>query len=160
MITTYIGVGSNIEREKHVRVALEELEQLGEGLRCSTVYDCAAVGFSSHSFYNLVVELKTSYSLRNLMQKLREIELKWGREPDAQKLQDRTLDLDIILFGEQVSAACPQLPRDDIFKFAFVIQPLYELCPNRVIPQDGRTVAQIWQTHSDLDSLIAVDLFK
>jgi len=159
MITTYIGVGSNLDREKHVRAAIEELAQLGSDLRCSTVYDCAAVGFASHSFYNLVVELKTSYSLHTLMQKLRDIEIKWGRQPDAQKMQDRTLDLDIILFGDTVSAQAPQLPREDIYKYAFVIQPLYELCPQRVIPSDGRTVAQIWQTHRQLDSLVAVDLF-
>jgi 2-amino-4-hydroxy-6-hydroxymethyldihydropteridine diphosphokinase len=64
MITTYIGVGSNIERKKHVQAALSELRKLGEQIRISTVYECASVGFESRPFYNLVVEMKTSLSLR------------------------------------------------------------------------------------------------
>ncbi|KJY80039.1 2-amino-4-hydroxy-6-hydroxymethyldihydropteridine diphosphokinase [Vibrio nigripulchritudo] len=158
MITTYIGVGSNIERKKHVQAALSELRELGEQIRISTVYECASVGFESRPFYNLVVEMKTSLSLSSLSSTLREIEIRWGRDPDAQKMQDRTLDLDIVLYGDVVSSK-PSLPREDIYKYAFVIQPMYELCPELVIPNDGRTVTQIRQTMNNFDSLIAVDPF-
>ncbi|BDU36124.1 putative 2-amino-4-hydroxy-6-hydroxymethyldihydropteridine pyrophosphokinase [Vibrio nigripulchritudo SOn1] len=158
MITTYIGVGSNIERKKHVRAALSELRKLGEQIRISTVYECASVGFESRPFYNLVVEMKTSLSLSSLSSTLREIEIRWGRDPDAQKMQDRTLDLDIVLYGDVVSSK-PSLPREDIYKYAFVIQPMYELCPELVIPNDGRTVTQIRQTMNNFDSLIAVNPF-
>ncbi|UAB69777.1 2-amino-4-hydroxy-6-hydroxymethyldihydropteridine diphosphokinase [Vibrio sp. SCSIO 43132] len=158
MITTYIGVGSNIERKKHVQAALSELRKLGEQIRISTVYECASVGFESRPFYNLVVEMKTSLSLSSLSSTLREIEIRWGRDPDAQKMQDRTLDLDIVLYGDVVSSK-PSLPREDIYKYAFVIQPMYELCPELVIPNDGRTVTQIRQTMNNFDSLIAVNPF-
>ncbi|CCN84741.1 putative 2-amino-4-hydroxy-6-hydroxymethyldihydropteridine pyrophosphokinase [Vibrio nigripulchritudo SFn27] len=158
MITTYIGVGSNIERKKHVQAALSELRELGEQIRISTVYECASVGFESRPFYNLVVEMKTSLSLSSLSSTLREIEIRWGRDPDAQKMQDRTLDLDIVLYGDVVSSK-PSLPREDIYKYAFVIQPMYELCPELVIPNDGRTVTQIRQTMNNFDSLIAVNPF-
>lgn len=158
MITTYIGVGSNIERKKHVQAALSELRKLGEQIRISTVYECASVGFESRPFYNLVVEMKTSLSLSSLSSTLREIEIRWGRDPDAQKMKDRTLDLDIVLYGDVVSSK-PSLPREDIYKYAFVIQPMYELCPELVIPNDGRTVTQIRQTMNNFDSLIAVNPF-
>ncbi|ELA3116530.1 2-amino-4-hydroxy-6-hydroxymethyldihydropteridine diphosphokinase [Vibrio vulnificus] len=157
MNTVYIGVGSNIEREKHARAAWQELTLLGEALQASPIYECAAVGFDSHAFFNFVIRLNTSMTLEELAFQLRQIELKWGREENAAKYQDRTLDLDIVLFGECISSQKPELPRSDIFKYPFVIQPLYDLQPDLVIPGDGRTVEEIWQTARDLDTLKAVD---
>ena len=145
MITAYIGIGSNIDRRKHIQAAIEELRALGQDVRISTIFECEAVGFESHAFYNLVVEMKTELSLTDFSRQLRDIELKWGRAADAGKFEPRTVDLDIILFGDQVSSAKPELPRSDIFKYAFVLQPLVELCPQLVVPRDGRTIEQIWQ---------------
>ncbi|HAS8558112.1 TPA: 2-amino-4-hydroxy-6-hydroxymethyldihydropteridine diphosphokinase [Vibrio vulnificus] len=157
MNTVYIGVGSNIEREKHARAAWQELTLLGEALQASPIYECAAVGFDSHAFFNFVIRLNTSMTLEEFASQLRQIELRWGREENAAKYQDRTLDLDIVLFGECISSQKPELPRSDIFKYPFVIQPLYDLQPDLVIPGDGRTVEEIWQTARDLDTLKAVD---
>ncbi|EIH0730486.1 2-amino-4-hydroxy-6-hydroxymethyldihydropteridine diphosphokinase [Vibrio vulnificus] len=157
MNTVYIGVGSNIEREKHARAAWQELTLLGEALQASPIYECAAVGFDSHAFFNFVIRLNTSMTLEELAFQLRQIEMRWGREENAAKYQDRTLDLDIVLFGECISSQKPELPRSDIFKYPFVIQPLYDLQPDLVIPGDGRTVEEIWQTAHDLDTLRAVD---
>ncbi|HAS6361429.1 TPA: 2-amino-4-hydroxy-6-hydroxymethyldihydropteridine diphosphokinase [Vibrio vulnificus] len=157
MNTVYIGVGSNIEREKHARAAWQELTLLGEALQASPIYECAAVGFDSHAFFNFVIRLNTSMTLEELAFQLRQIEMRWGREENAAKYQDRTLDLDIVLFGDCISSQKPELPRSDIFKYPFVIQPLYDLQPDLVIPGDGRTVEEIWQTARDLDTLRAVD---
>ncbi|EGQ7963884.1 2-amino-4-hydroxy-6-hydroxymethyldihydropteridine diphosphokinase [Vibrio vulnificus] len=157
MNTVYIGVGSNIEREKHARAAWQELSLLGEALQASPIYECAAVGFDSHAFFNFVIRLNTSMTLEELASQLRQIEMRWGREENAAKYQDRTLDLDIVLFGDCISSQKPELPRSDIFKYPFVIQPLYDLQPDLVIPGDGRTVEEIWQTARDLDTLRAVD---
>ncbi|AVX00036.1 2-amino-4-hydroxy-6-hydroxymethyldihydropteridine diphosphokinase [Vibrio vulnificus] len=157
MNTVYIGVGSNIEREKHARAAWQELTLLGEALQASPIYECAAVGFDSHAFFNFVIRLNTSMTLEELASQLRQIEMRWGREENAAKYQDRTLDLDIVLFGDCISSQKPELPRSDIFKYPFVIQPLYDLQPDLVIPGDGRTVEEIWQTARDLDTLRAVD---
>lgn len=145
MITTYIGVGSNIQRRKHIEAAIDELSALGQQLRLSTIYECEAVGFNSHAFYNLVVEMKTSLDLAELAQQLRAIEIKWGRSEHAGKFEPRTLDLDILLFGELTSESSPQLPRSDIFHYAFVLEPLNELCSSLVVPSDGRRIEQIWQ---------------
>ncbi len=84
---------------------------------------------------------------------LKSIEVKWGRAADAAKFQDRTLDLDILLYGKEISQKKPLLPREDIFKYSFVTQPLYDLDPQLVIPQDGRTIKQILEAMSDVDSL-------
>lgn len=145
MITVYVGIGSNIARHKHVEAAIGELRVLDAELRISTIYECEAVGFKSQPFFNLVVEMKTRLDLTEFSRQLRDIEFKWGRAADAGKLEPRTVDLDIILFGEQVSLNTPELPRSDIFKYAFVLQPLLELCPQLVVPNDGRTIEQIAQ---------------
>ncbi|MDN3614027.1 2-amino-4-hydroxy-6-hydroxymethyldihydropteridine diphosphokinase [Vibrio gallaecicus] len=158
MTLTYVGVGTNIDRDKHAKAAWAELKTLGRNLRSSTIYHCDPVGFDSHAFYNFVIELETSLSLTEFSHELRKIEFKWGRSENAHKLQDRTLDLDIVLFGDVVSKHSPELPRSDIFKYPFVTQPLYDLCPARVIPQDGRTVSEIWQKMEHLDSLSVVDI--
>ncbi|ANQ16064.1 MULTISPECIES: 2-amino-4-hydroxy-6-hydroxymethyldihydropteridine diphosphokinase [Vibrio] len=153
MITAYIGVGTNIDREQHAKVAYNELQQLGEDLLVSPIYECEPIGFSSQNFYNFVITLRTALSLEEFSHRLREIEFKWGREENAQKYQDRTLDLDIVLFGELISTQKPELPRSDIYKYPFVTKPLYDLNPHLVIPGDGRTVADIWYAMQPVDSL-------
>ncbi|MGR5238015.1 2-amino-4-hydroxy-6-hydroxymethyldihydropteridine diphosphokinase [Vibrio alfacsensis] len=153
MIKAYIGVGTNIDREQHAYAAYQELLQLGTDLHVSPIYECEPIGFSSQNFYNFVISFYTELSLEALSHYLREIEFKWGREENAQKYQDRTLDLDIVLFGECISQQKPELPRSDIFKYPFVTKPLYDLEPYLVIPGDGRTVTEIWQAMQPVDSL-------
>lgn len=145
MTTVFIGIGTNIERHKHVEAGLQELIELGDELAVSTIYECDAVGFESQPFFNLVVKLNTLLSLDELAKQLRDIEVRWGRPDNAKKNQPRTLDLDILLFGEHTSKQ-PMLPREDIYKFAFVIQPMFELCPDLILPGTTKTVKQVWQT--------------
>lgn len=154
----YIGVGSNIDRERHTKVAIQELTRLDNELRVSPIYQCEPVGFDSGLFFNFVVELKTDLGLTQLSQALRQIEVKWGRNEDAKKFSDRAIDLDILLFGTTISTEAPLVPRKDIYQYPFVIQPLYDLNPELIIPNDGRTVADIWQAMDNLDSLTQVDL--
>ena len=158
MIKAYIGVGTNIDRERHARMAYLELQKLGSDLCVSPIYECDPVGFSSQPFYNFVVSFSTQLSLEILSHELREIEFKWGREKDAQKYQDRTLDLDLILFGSCLSIQEPELPRSDVFKYPFVTKPLFDLDPKLVIPGDGRTIAEIWQTMQPVDTLTPISL--
>jgi 2-amino-4-hydroxy-6-hydroxymethyldihydropteridine diphosphokinase len=159
MTIAYVGVGSNVERDRHSRAAIEELSKLDSQLRVSTIYECGAVGFDSAPFYNFVVELRTGMTLTEFSRCLRSIEFRWGRRKDATKYQDRTLDLDIILFGEQVSDRDPELPRSDIYKYPFVIQPLYELAPELTVPGTTTTIKQLWQQTDGLGTLQAVDNF-
>ncbi len=159
MITAYIGIGSNLEREKHINAAIVELSYIGEISRISNIYESEAVGFTGEPFYNLVVEMKTDMGLTDFSHALRKIELKLGRKANAAKFEPRTLDLDIVLFGEQTSEQNPTVPRSDIYQYAFVIQPLYELCPDLVVPNDGQTIAQIYHQAKHIDSLKKIALW-
>ena len=157
MDIVYIGVGSNVDREKYTRIAIDELLLLDSELKVSPIYECEPIGFESDPFYNFVIELRTSLNLTEFSHALREVEFKWGRKSEAKKYEDRCLDLDVLLFGELVSHHSPVIPREDIFKYPFVIQPLYDLNPDLVIPNDGRKVKDIWQTMESFDSLSQVN---
>ena len=159
MITCYVGIGSNVQRHQHIEAGCRDLATLTDQLRLSSVYECPSVGFDSHSFYNLVAELSTTLSLTALLEKLRHIEQRWGRESNAKKFQDRTLDLDLLLYGNQVSTEAPVLPRRDIYHYPFVIQPLYDLSPQLLIPGCEKTVEEVWQATPDLDSLTPIPLW-
>ncbi|HGO5292752.1 TPA: 2-amino-4-hydroxy-6-hydroxymethyldihydropteridine diphosphokinase [Photobacterium damselae subsp. damselae] len=146
MNTCYISIGSNIEPEYHLVMALKELRLLSHGqLRLSRIFQAEPVGFDGDSFYNCVVEIKTSSSVDILQSSLKALEIKYGRPIDAKKNQDRTLDLDILLFGNEIRERDPQLPRDDLYKFAFVLWPMYELAPELVVPNDGRSIAELYR---------------
>ncbi|MEJ2765768.1 2-amino-4-hydroxy-6-hydroxymethyldihydropteridine diphosphokinase [Photobacterium sp. MCCC 1A19761] len=157
MTTAYISLGSNIEREYHIRAAIRELKRLGNECRVSPLYEAEPVGFHGPNFYNCVVVIKTPLSLSMLQQTLKQLELKYGRAPDARKHQDRTLDLDILLFGDEVRPTGPVLPRSDLFKFAFVLLPMMALSPDLVIPGDGRTIAQVWHGFENSQALWPVE---
>ncbi|QUJ67862.1 2-amino-4-hydroxy-6-hydroxymethyldihydropteridine diphosphokinase [Photobacterium sp. GJ3] len=145
MTEVYISIGSNLDREYSVRAAVAELKRLGAEFRLSQIFEAEPVGFDGPSFLNCVAAFKTKLSPDALQAQLKTLERKYGRLPDAPKNQSRTLDLDLLLYGDLIRTDTPVLPRDDIYKFAFVLQPLMELCPEQVIPGDGRTVAEIWR---------------
>ena len=145
MTRIYISLGSNIEREHHIRAGLDALHaEFGE-LTVSRVFESEAVGFAGRPFYNLVVGADTDMPLATLCQRLRAMEFAHGREPDAKKFAPRTLDLDLLLYGDLVCDVPVALPRGEILTNAFVLWPLAELAPSLRHPVDGRTLDELWQ---------------
>ena len=113
MTTIYISLGSNIERDRHIRAGLDALHaEFGE-LRVSRVFESEAVGFNGRPFYNLVAAAETDLPLAIVCQRLRAMEFAHGREPDAKKFAPRTLDLDLLLYGDLVCETPLVLPRGD-----------------------------------------------
>ncbi|WP_407332130.1 2-amino-4-hydroxy-6-hydroxymethyldihydropteridine diphosphokinase [Enterovibrio sp. 27052020O] len=159
MIQVLVSIGSNIEREHHIAEGMAALKALDPNCRSSRIFEAVPVGFEGPNFYNLVVELHTDLSLEGIMAALREIESRWGRERDAIKFRDRTLDIDLLTYGELTQASGPVLPRKDVYKFAFTLWPLAELCPDQVIPGDTQTYQQAWDAFSDEQPLWPVTDF-
>ncbi len=85
MTRIYISLGSNIEREHHIRAGLDALQAEFGQLAVSRVFESEAVGFNGRPFYNLVVGADTDLPLATLCQRLRAMEFAHGREPDAKK---------------------------------------------------------------------------
>jgi 2-amino-4-hydroxy-6-hydroxymethyldihydropteridine diphosphokinase len=142
----YISIGSNIDKELHISASLHALQQLFGELTVSSIYESAAVGFVGDSFHNLVVGFDSDLEVKTIAKQLRQIELDNGRTRDSQKFSARTLDLDLILFGDLVvQDGRLQLPRDEIERYAFVLEPLAEIAPNSKHPVTGKTYAELWQ---------------
>ena len=102
MTTIYISLGSNIERECHIRAGLDALHAEFGPLAVSRVFESEAVGFNGRPFYNLVVGADTDLPLATLCQRLRAMEFAHGREPDAKKFAPHGVALEpgqIILAG-------------------------------------------------------------
>lgn len=146
MVRVFVGIGSNIERERHVRAAVAALRAAFGPLQVSRVFEAEPVGFESDSFFNLVVAFETDRSLAEVADELRRIERAQGRRPEEKSYTPRRLDLDLLTYGDLVCENSHlQVPRDDILKFAFVLWPLAELAPEDVHPLEGRTYAELWQ---------------
>jgi 2-amino-4-hydroxy-6-hydroxymethyldihydropteridine diphosphokinase len=147
MTRIYISLGSNIERDRHIRAGLDALHaEFGE-LRVSRVFESEAVGFNGRPFYNLVAAAETELPLATVCQRLRAMEFAHGREPDAKKFAPRTLDLDLLLYGDLVCETPLVLPRGEVLTNAFVLWPLAELAPDLRHPVDGRTMGELWQAY-------------
>lgn len=142
----FLSLGSNIDRDANIRGGLDALaSQFGE-VRLSPVYESEAVGFDGAAFYNLVAEIRTGMPVGALAQVLRDIEAAHGRRRGEKKFSSRTLDIDILTYGNlcgEIDGV--QLPRDEILKHAFVLLPLADLAPDARHPESGKRYAELWQ---------------
>ncbi len=141
----WISVGSNIDRETSIRGAVDDLRAAFGPLVISPVYETDAVGFDGDPFYNLVVGIETDQTVAEIRQTLRAIEDARGRLRESEKFAPRTLDLDLLTWGDAVGVVDGyELPRDEILKYVFVLAPLADVAPNERHPADGRTYGHLW----------------
>ncbi|MFC0120272.1 2-amino-4-hydroxy-6-hydroxymethyldihydropteridine diphosphokinase [Pseudoalteromonas xiamenensis] len=147
MARVFISIGSNVDRETNFRRGLDTLRQHFPDYLHSNVYESEAVGFSGNPFYNSVFAMETSLPLEELCALLKQIERDHGRKPSDKKFSPRTLDLDILLYDDIVCDVPAQLPRHEIEKNAFVLQPMAEIAPDLVHPVTGVTLAEMWQQY-------------
>lgn len=147
MTTGYISIGSNIDKDIHVPASLRALEQTFGKLTVSSVYESESVGFSGDVFYNLVVGFDSDLEVKEVTRLLRQIELDNGRTRDSRKFAARTLDLDLLLYGDLIiNDGRLQIPRDEIERYAFVLEPLAEIAPVLQHPISHISYAELWDT--------------
>lgn len=145
MPRAWISVGSNIDRERHIRAALRDLRATFGELTVSPVYETEAVGFEGDAFYNLVVGIETARRPGELHRLMREIEADNGRERGGEKFSSRTLDLDLLTYGAEITEEGGKpLPRDEILKYAFVLAPLADVAGEELHPELGRSYQELW----------------
>lgn len=160
MTPVYVAAGSNVEPEKHLAAALRALAAAYGPLSLSPAYRNQAVGFSGDDFINLVVGFHTEHTVIEVRQQLQKIEAACERPPDAPKWAPRTMDLDILLFGELVSNE-PGLviPRPDLVKRPYMLKPMADIAPDVRHPILGKTMRELWEafeggTHSMVEVLL------
>ncbi len=145
MPQVYVAAGSNIDPESNLRRAQEELVRTFGSLRVSPWYRNAAVGFAGQDFINFVFGFATALDVHAVQGKLREVETSCGRPPNAPKWAARAIDLDILLYGEQVLDE-PQLklPRPDLLVRPYMLGPLADIAPDLRHPTRGQAISQLW----------------
>lgn len=146
MPCVYVSIGTNIDRERNVRYAVKALRKQFGTLAISPVYESAPVGFEGDDFYNLVVGLDTELSLRAVEQTLRQIENAHGRLRAGNKFGPRTLDIDVLLYGDVVDhTSTRDVPRREITQHAFVLKPLSKVAGDVKHPESDKTFDALWR---------------
>ncbi len=157
MTRAWISAGSNVDRELNVRRAIRNLRQVFGELVISPVYRTPAQGFEGDDFLNLVIGIDTKLNPDELRKRLRDIEDRQGRVRGENKFASRTLDLDLLTWGDLVDEA-QGIPRDEILKYAFVLKPLADVAPEECYPGRDETYARLWADFPRKDKLLPVTI--
>ncbi len=142
----WLSIGSNVDRRANIVGCVRALGETFGELILSRVYENASFGFEGSPFYNLVVGFDTSHSITQLTERFRQIETDHGRVRGGAKFAARSLDIDLLLYGDQViSQDTLELPRPEILEYAFVLGPLAEVAGNETHPVIGKSYAELWR---------------
>ncbi len=159
MPSVYVSIGSNIDREQNIRGAVRALRQRYGTLTLSRVYETPAEGFDGDAFYNLVAGFDTEEPVKQVRAALTAIEDAHGRTRNGPRFGPRTLDLDLLLYGNLVRHDGDfDIPRGEIGKYAFVLGPLAEIAPDLHHPETGMRLDEMWKKFAGRRELRPVNL--
>jgi 2-amino-4-hydroxy-6-hydroxymethyldihydropteridine diphosphokinase len=146
LIVAAVAIGSNVgDRAGHIQFAFDRLSSLLGHLKTSSIYDTAPVGVPEGQgrFLNAAAVGETDWAPEALLDALLAIEDERGRERPF-PLAPRTLDLDLILFGDRViDAGRVIVPHPRFRNRLFVLEPLAEIAPGLRDPVTGKTVGEL-----------------
>ncbi len=142
MVDAYIGLGSNLDHpEQKIKLARKVIAKQDDLTECkfSSLYRSPPMGPQDQPDYiNAVIWVKTELPALELLGLLQKIELDFGRERKDERWGARTLDLDILLYGDQqIQLADLIVPHYGIAERAFVLYPLQEIAEELLIPGKG-----------------------
>ena len=147
MPSAYIGLGSNLgDRSSSLSRALELLdaEPRIRVLAASTFRETEPVGYLDQPrFLNAACAVETDLSPRELLERLLAIERRLGRERDGPRFGPRTIDLDLLLYGDEtIDEPGLTVPHPRLHDRPFALEPLAELDPELTLP-DGRRIRDL-----------------
>ena len=155
MARVYISIGSNIEREPNIRAAVQALHDRFGTLTLSSVYENQPIGFEGENFYNLVAAFDTNEPPEAVTAILHDIERRLGRKHGPSRFSSRTIDLDLLLYGDLVRCDAElRIPRPEITEYACVLRPLAELAPELTHPQTGLSYEEMWKGFDNRTQLL------
>ena len=150
---SYIALGSNKgDRFEHLTSAIQEIIQDKNNIieNVSSIYETLPYGYKDQeNFYNAVIKIKTGYELIELLDVLKSIEKKIGREESA-KWGPREIDLDILFFNDLIfSNDRITVPHKEAAKRDFVLIPLTEIAPDLIHPALNQKICDICIVESE-----------
>lgn len=160
MTTVLLSLGSNVQPRRHLHAAVAALAERFGAIAISPAYRTAAVGFDGPAFLNNAVAIETDLDLDTLDAWAHALEDRHGRDRSGPRFSDRTLDIDVVFYGDLIVEGPGHLriPRPEL-KHAFVIKPLADIAPDFVDPVSGLTLAALWRAHRQFgDAFEVVEL--
>lgn len=141
----FFGLGSNINPQKNLENALHEIQKKYTIVGLSHIYETSPVGgVKQPSFWNLVVAVEGGEQLKTIQPWIRNLEKKAGRQRSSIAFGPRTLDVDLLLWGNHIEKSKYfSLPHPDIPTKAFVLFPLSEICPNLIHPSFKKPIIEL-----------------
>ena len=158
-----VSLGANIDRESNIRAAVRSLIAFYPGALFSPVFESKAVGFEGPDFFNLAGIFYSDFEAPDLVTQLREIEAKLGRTRDGSVMGSREMDIDLLLYGDQILYAQGiDVPRHEILECAHVLKPLSLIWPDQRHPVNGLTYSELWRAmapaHAEKLRQVTLDL--
>jgi 2-amino-4-hydroxy-6-hydroxymethyldihydropteridine diphosphokinase len=141
----YLSLGSNVgDRAAHLNEAIDRIATLGKVMAVSSFYETEPVEFAAQPwFLNCAVELETEKMPKQLLASILDIEKEMGRRR-VQKKGPRTLDIDVLLFGNAIIQTKGLIiPHPAMHERRFVLEPLAEIAPEARHPVFKRTVREL-----------------
>ena len=144
-VRVFVAAGSNVEPEHNLERACAEIAHTWPDARFSRAYRNAAVGFEGPDFINLVMGFSAAQPLESVINLLQNIETSCGRPRYAPKWASRTMDLDVLMYGDRVEkTATYTLPRPDLLKRPYMLGPMAEIAPEVMHPTAHKTIGELW----------------
>ena len=158
MTKALIGIGSNIQPERFILMALERLNQKLKIISVSNFYRTKAVGtaLGQDDFINGMISVETELSAEQLkFSVLREIEYELGRLREMPKHAPRNMDLDLVLFGGEFIEEL-NIPEKDILNRPYVYVPLMDIAPEVLIPGYSKPLNKLLEAKPDFEKMFCI----
>ena len=140
-----VSFGSNINRESNIRTSVNEIRARYPRAIFSSVFKSVAVGFKGPYFLNLAATYQSDLGIEDVLSELHRIEDRLGRERSKDEMSSRTIDLDLLLYGDGIFYDDGfDVPRKEILDSAHVLKPLSDILPHMVHPVTGETLGTLW----------------
>jgi len=134
--TALIGMGSNINPEKYLQCASQDISKYFSGAKYSNVYQSAAIGMDGDDFLNACCLLSNVPEKGELLNWLKALEDRYGRDRTEGSWKPRTLDLDLLMYGTEILDG-------DLSRYAHVFVPASELIDLMLPVDTGRVLTQV-----------------